>query len=292
MITAEYRKNVANELINRRPNFGGTNSQYGKIYGITGAMYSRISKGETEKIISDGHWMQMGRELGITRKKTQWNVVRTKVYTEIESSIIFCQNYSTSIILVDDCGIGKTFSSRNIVKTLKNGFHVDCSQAKTKQQFIRLLAKTIGVDNKGKYVDVKENLKYYLNNIDLPVIVLDEIGDLEYTAFLELKELWNATEGCCGWYMIGADGLRAKIVRGINSQKVGFAEIFRRFSEEFVKLVPTGTNERRAFKHELLMQVGKANYSGDNLNELVKMCIDKDKSLSALETLIKLSVTE
>ncbi|MGQ3647375.1 AAA family ATPase, partial [Ornithobacterium rhinotracheale] len=91
----------------------------------------------------------------------------------------------------------------------KNAFYIDCSQAKTKQLFIRLLAKTIGVDSTGRYADVKNTLKTYLAYLEKPLIVLDEAGDLDYTAFLELKELWNATQGHCGWYMIGADGLRA-----------------------------------------------------------------------------------
>ncbi len=43
-----------------------------------------------------------------------------------------------------------------------------------------------------------------------PLVVLDEAGDLQYEAFLELKALWNATEMCCGWYMMGADGLRRR----------------------------------------------------------------------------------
>ncbi|WP_318546324.1 hypothetical protein [Flavobacterium columnare] len=39
-------------------------------------------------------------------------------------------------------------------RILKNCFYVDASQAKTKQLFIRLIAKTIGLDNTGKYADV------------------------------------------------------------------------------------------------------------------------------------------
>ncbi|PWN62280.1 ATP-binding protein [Chryseobacterium oncorhynchi] len=288
-LTTEYKHQVRLALLERRPNFGGTDAQFAKIYGISGAVYSRLKAGEIEKIISESQWLQIGRELDINTKKSNWNVVRTSVYQQIQDNINFCQHFSASMILVDDCGIGKTFSARHIVKSLKNAFYFDCSQAKTKQQFIRLLAKTLGIDNKGRYVDVKANLKYYLKQLDNPIIILDELGDLEYTAFLELKELWNSSEGVCGWYMMGADGLRAKIERGISTNKVGYAEIFRRFSEEFIKLTPTGVADRRAFRYELLTQVANANYSGDDVGRLVKQCLDKDKSLSALETLIKIS---
>lgn len=290
MITAEYRDNVRTALLDRRPNFGGTNAQFAKIYGISGAIYSRLSNGETEKILSDSQWIQIGRELEINTRHSNWKVVRTKVYTEIEDSINFCKRLSKSMILVDDCGIGKTFSAKHIVKTIKNAFYVDCSQAKSKQQFVKLLAKTIGLDGAGKYVDLKANVKYYLNQLESPIVILDEAGDLEYTAFLELKEFCNATTGFCGWFMMGDDSLQAKIEKGINSKKVGFAGIFSRFSDEYIKLTPIGIADKRAFRHELLLQVAQANHSGTTpVETLVKMCLDKGTTLRYLDTLIKIS---
>lgn len=289
-LSNEYKSQVRTELLNRRQNFGGTDAAFAKIYGLSGAIYSRLKAGEIEKIISDSQWLQIGRELDINIKKTNWKIVRTKVYNEIEGSIKFCQQYSASMILVDDCGIGKSFSAKNIVKTIKNGFYVDCSQAKQKQQFIRLLAKTLGVDSKGKYVDVKENLKYYLKQITDPVIILDEAGDLEYTAFVEVKEIWNSGDGHVGWFMMGADGLRSKIEKGINSKKVGFAEMFSRFSDEYIKLTPVGIADKKAFRHELLHQVAKANHQGSvPVETLVKQCLDKETTLRHLDTLIKIS---
>ena len=288
-LSLEYKLEVRDALLERRKNFGGTDAQFAKIYGLSGAIFSRLNKGEIEKIISDSQFLSIGRELDINLRKEKWNVVRTKVYENIEQSIKFCQEFSSSMILVDDCGIGKTYSAKNIVKTLKNAFYVDCSQAKSKQQFIKLLAKTLGIDPKGKYVDVKANLKYYLIQLQKPVIILDEAGDLEYTAFLEQKELWNATDGFCGWYMMGADGLKAKIEKGINSKKVGFAEIFSRFSDEYIKLTPNGVDDKIAFRNELLTQVATANAKDrSNVPELVKKCMKKEATLRHLDTLIKI----
>lgn len=288
-LSLEYKLEVRDALLDRRKNFGGTDAQFAKIYGLSGAIFSRLNKGEIEKIISDSQFLSIGRELDINLRKEKWNVVRTKVYENIEQSIKFCQEFSSSMILVDDCGIGKTYSAKNIVKTLKNAFYVDCSQAKSKQQFIKLLAKTVGIDPKGKYVDVKANLKYYLIQLQKPVIILDEAGDLEYTAFLEQKELWNATDGFCGWYMMGADGLKAKIEKGINSKKVGFAEIFSRFSDEYIKLTPNGVDDKIAFRNELLTQVATANTKDKAIvPELVKKCMKKEATLRHLDTLIKI----
>lgn len=289
IITKEFKTKVREVILANRENYGGSDAAYAKSIGISNSIYSRIKKGETEKVLSDTAWVSIGRESDVQLHKNTWKVARTSVYDQIEGSITFCKELSKSMMLADDCGIGKTFCTKHIVRKLKNAFYIDCSQAKTKQQFIRLLAKTIGVDSKGLYREVKGNLKYYLNMLELPIIVLDEAGDLDYNAFLELKELWNATEGICGWYMIGADGLRAKINRGINNKKVGYAEIFSRFSDEFVQIVPASHEDKKLFYKNLIGAVATANLNDSKkVNKLIKQCIDKDATLRYLETLIKM----
>jgi hypothetical protein len=290
MITIEFREKVREAVLQARENYGGSDSDYAKSLGISNSIYSRLKKGETERIISDSMWLTIGRELDVTMHKNSWKIARTTVYTEIEASLKFCQTYSKSMVLVDDCGIGKTFCSKHILRSMKNAFYFDCSQAKTKQQFVRGLAKTIGVDHHGRYTDVKANLKYFLNMIETPIIVLDEAGDLEYNAIMEVKELWNATAGTCAWFMIGADGLRSKIENGIQSKKVGYREIFSRFSDEFINLVPSGRLERTHFYQQLIGDVADANVNDKaKVNKMVNKCIQKEATLRFLETLIKMT---
>ena len=100
---------------------------------------------------------------------------------------------------------------------------------------------------------------YYLRGIDNPLVILDEAGDLQYEAFLELKALWNATERCCGWYMMGADGLKEKINRSIECKKVGYTEMLSRFGDRYSKVVPDEANDRKAFLHEQARIVAKVN---------------------------------
>lgn len=290
-LTNEFKQKVRLALIEARQNYGGSDADFSKSKGIKPSIYSRLKNGEIERILSDTTWITLGRELQVKVFEDNWKVARTTVYTEIEDNLNFCATLSKSMVLVDDCGIGKTFCTKHIIKKMKNTFYVDCSQAKSKQQFIRLLAKTVGIDNQGKYVDVKANLKYYVTTLEKPLIVLDEAGDLEYNAFLELKELWNGTDGACGWYMIGADGLRAKIQKGISNKKIGFAEIFSRFSDEFIKLVPNGKVDRTIFYTQLIGDVANANLTDRSRTKiLVNKCIGKETTLRYLETLIKIGV--
>lgn len=286
----QFKEKVHRAILEARENFGGTDTDFSKSLGINNSVYSRLKSGVIEKMLSETQWITIGRTLGVTVKEDKWKVARTQVYSEIEDNLTFCKNFSKAMILVDHCGIGKTFCTKHIIRKMKNAFYVDCSQAKTKQQFVRLLAKTIGVDNQGKYIDVKNNLKYYITLMEEPLIALDEAGDLEYNAFLELKEIFNATAGACGWYMIGADGLRAKIQKGINGKKVGYAEIFSRFSDDFISLVPIGKEDRDSYYAELIGAVAGVNMADKSkIPTLIKKCIKKEATLRYLETLIKVN---
>lgn len=84
-------------------------------------------------------------------------------------------------------------------------------------------------------------------------------GDLQYEAFLELKALWNATERCCAWYMMGADGLKEKINRAIEGKKVGYTEMLSRYGDSYSKVTLDDAQEREKFLKAQAAIVAKIN---------------------------------
>jgi hypothetical protein len=284
MITTTFKQQIVNELLQLRKNFDGTDSAFAKQYSINNSVYSRLKNGETDGMLKDVQWLNMARQLNMSPNQRPWNMARTEVFNVIEEEVMFCKEFSKSKICVDECGIGKTYSAKYLSRTLKNCFYVDASQAKTKQQFVRLMARTIGMDDKGRYIDVKANIKYYLHALPKPIIIIDEAGDLEYAAFLELKEFWNATENVCGWYMLGADGLQAKIERGISNKKVGYREMFSRYSERYSKIVPIENDQKKQFYTKLINDVLSVNCNDKTIIPgIVKRClISVDGSVGGL----------
>ena len=115
------------------------------------------------------------------------------------------------------------------------------------------------MEAKGRYEEIYANLVYYVKSLHQPLIILDEAGDLQYEAFLELKALWNALENACGWYMMGADGLRAKIERSIDCRKVGYTELFSRFGDAYRQVTPLDGEERKTFLMRQVVEVAKLN---------------------------------
>lgn len=292
----EFREQVAEALQGQRSNHGGADAAFAKSWGINPSVWSRIVNGETEGVMSDHRWLQIGRELGVDPSKSVWKLAKTEAFEAISNDIKFCKEHSKSMIFVDLPEIGKSFTAKYMSKTLKNCFYVDCSQAKTKQLLIRTIAKAVGVDSTGRYIDVKSNLKYYLKLLEKPIVILDEAGDPEYAVILELKELWNDGEGRVAWYMIGADGLQAKFERGIRNKKVGFRELFSRYGSKFMSIVPADATDKQLFYRKMITDVLSVNMiPGGDISRVVKKCLVQDAAgnlggLRRAETILILGV--
>ena len=263
MITTEVKNKILAAIKANRANYP-SDAKHAASLGITTSVYSAIKNGQTDRVLSDANWISIARKLGVSlRGEIEWKVAKTPTFMFITAQLEACQSSGISAILCDLPNIGKTFTARHYVKTHPNAIYIDCSQVKTKLKLVRKIAAEFGVDSKGRYADVYDDLVYYLGSIDSPLIILDEAGDLQYEAFLELKALWNATERCCAWYMMGADGLKEKINRSIECKKVGYTEMLSRYGDRYSKVTPDDSKERTKFLIEQARIVAKLNAPED-----------------------------
>ncbi|MBT0549694.1 AAA family ATPase [Riemerella anatipestifer] len=262
MITKEFKQRIAEAVIMNLHNYKNA-EKHAQSLGVSSSQYSKIfTGGDLDYSLADAKWINIARRLGVQLKEDiPWVTVKTETYEYVYSQLKACQTRSISAILCDIAGIGKTHTAKQYVKENRNAVYIDCSQVKSRQKLIRKIAQEFGITHTGRYADVYEDLVFYLKQLDCPIIILDEAGDLDYTAFLELKALWNATEYACGWYMMGADGLREKINRQKNLNKVGYTEIFDRYGNDFKKVSPEGKEALEDFYLKQIAQVSQANQS-------------------------------
>jgi hypothetical protein len=278
MITKDLENRILEALAERRTTFGGSDTKFATSLDISAAQFSRIMSGDTDKVLSDSKWITIARKLGVNlTNDPDWKTANTPVFQFITAQLEKCQNESLSSLLCDLSDIGKTFTAQHYAKTHKHAVYVDCSQVKSKQKLIRHIAKEFGVGSTGKYSDVYSDLVFYLKTLPTPLIILDEAGDLQYEAFLEIKALWNATEMACGYYMMGADGLQEKIRRSIDCKKVGYTEVFSRFGKRYGHVIPAGKEEGRNFMNITAAMIIKANTpEGVDVPKLLKSTIGDD----------------
>jgi len=282
-IPKQLKLQVVEALKAKRANFSGSDSKFATTMGINPAQYNRIKNGEIEKVVSDQNWISMARQLELNMDGSpEWKTANTPVFQTVTAILGKCQKSSNSAMICDSADIGKTYAAKVFCKQNRNAVYVDCSQVKSKQKLIRLIAKEFGVGHTGKYNDVYEDLCYYITKITNPIVVLDEAGDLQYDAFLELKALWNATERACGWVMMGADGLKEKIRRAIDNKKVGYTEIFSRYGKRYQRCTPEGREDFEGFTKTQAALIIKAN--APQSIDVQKMLVKTDGSLRRIYT--------
>ncbi len=271
MITTAIKQRILAAMTANRENYP-SDARHAAALGISASVYNALKKGQIDKALSDANWVNIARRLDVSLRDTiEWKGAKTETFKYISTQLEMCQERSLSVILCDLPNIGKTYTARWYVHEHRNAVYVDCSQVKTKRALVKKIAKEFGVGTTAKYQDTYEDLVYYLRSMERPLVVLDEAGDLQYDAFLELKALWNATEMCCGWYMMGADGLRAKINRMVENQKVGYAEIFSRYGGKYSRATPDQEDDLKAFLKEQARVVAAVNApEGADIAEIVR----------------------
>lgn len=294
MITNEIKKQIVEALEKGRENFTGSQAKYAVSIGINKAIYSRILKGYYENVLSEPKWISLARRAGISlNADREWKKADTPVFVYITTQLELCRKESNCSLLCDMSDIGKTFSARYYAKSHKNTVYVDCSQVKTKSKFIRQIAREFGVDHKGSYDNVYEDLVFYLKTLDRPLIILDEAGDLQYEAFLEIKALYNAIEYQCGIYMMGADGLKAKMEHRINGKVVGYSEIFSRFNKRYNTALEDDKEKRERDLTITAAMIIKANApAGTNIRLIINKSMGKDNIPSLRHIYTELSKLE
>lgn len=261
MITTEIKNKIA-LAIRERSTMYPSAAKYATKLGINKSILSRIMNGETERVLDNARWVSIARILDVAiGDQASWMRAETPVYVYVTEQLKACQSNSISGLLCDRADIGKSFAAKCYVKEHPNSVYIDCSQVKCKTKLIRAIAKEFGVDFRGRYADVYADLVFYLKGISNPLIVLDEAGDLEYSAFLELKGLWNATEYTCGWYMMGANALKHKIDTMIERKKVGYEEIFSRYGQRYQRITPESAQDYKEFALAQVALVASANGS-------------------------------
>ena len=259
MITTDIKNKITEAIKTNRGNYP-SDAKHAASLGVTTSVYSAIKNGQTERVLSDANWISIARKLGVSlRGEMEWKIARTETFDFIMTQLELAQTGSLSGILCDIPNIGKTFTARHYAKTHPYAVYIDCSQVKTKLKLVRKIAAEFGTNSRGRYSDVYDDLVYYLRSIENPLIILDEAGDLQYEAFLELKALWNATERCCAWYMMGADGLKEKINRSIECRKVGYTEMLSRYGDRYSKVSPDDGKDRARFLMGQARAVAKLN---------------------------------
>lgn len=222
----------------------------------------------------------------------EMKVARTGTLNIACATLSILQRDHLSRIWVDPASTGKSVTARYYAETFKEVAYLDCSQCKTWSRFIKAMAEAWGLNSHGRLEDVYSATIQHIKNLKNPMVLLDEAGDLNYNAFLEIKAYWNALNMPsyhCALVMIGAQGLRKKIERMRDRDKVGYEEIQHRFGKTFMQLWPTDRTEYMVMFNGHAKTIAEKNAPDIPLEILLDSNrFDKQQGIKSIDTLRRL----
>ncbi len=250
IFTLEEKKQIADNILALHKSSGLSGRKFAASIGFKEADISNLNTGawqKNPKLIGDQKWLRLAQRAGFTRDvELKLEAAHTAVFDYITEQLRVCQSASTYSLMCDSAGIGKTYACQHYKRENPYVLYIDCSLCPKATQFKRTFSAAAGIAPIGSIDEVFEAAILSVKQMNKPLLILDEAGDLNDNVFKVVKRLYNDLEDVCGICLFGAGGLKHKIERGISCNKVGFEELFSRFGRDYGRFTPDPTKTSRA----------------------------------------------
>ena len=234
MISNINREDIAQELREYCQKFNSQNRAAAAI-GIAPATVSAILNNDWA-LVSDAMFTKVADAIGY--EASSWQAIETKVWKNFNKILSDAQENAFVMAVTSDAGSGKTFTSKNYVKSHAEAYHISCKSYWTKKDFLIEIGRAIGNRTDGKRVTVlvDEIINTLRWRDSKPLLILDEADKLSDTVLQLFITLYNDLESKCGIVLCATDHLEMHIRRGVNLGHTGFNEIISRLGRKFIAL--------------------------------------------------------
>lgn len=210
--------------------------------GLSAGTVSTILNGRFESI-SDEMFLRV-RSLVAPATPDDWTLCETAAYRELTLLLEDAQANQNVSWVVGNAGIGKTTTARDYASSHENVFVVSCSEDMRRGDFIREMARVIGI--KLSQTSLREKLYAVtdaLRTLDRPLLIFDEGDKLMDTVFYYFISIYNALEGHCGIIFLSTEYIKRRMTVGLEYNKKGYDEIYSRIGRRFIDLTPATRHE-------------------------------------------------
>ena len=214
----------------------------GSLKGVSVGTVSNILNGRFENI-SDEMFRNVASQGG-GMGTPSWQIVETGAYQEITEVLSDAQRWRSVRWVTGEAGCGKSTTARVYLQDHKEVFYILCSEDMKKGDFVREIARTVGIRTEG--CNIREVWGLILDDIiqmDAPLLVFDEADKLTEPVFHYFISLYNKLEEKCGVVFLSTDYIVKRISNGLKYQKPGYKEFFSRIGRKFFTLEPTDQND-------------------------------------------------
>lgn len=193
--------------------------------------------------ISDEMFLKLRAQIGGS-DRSDWAICRTRLFEELTTLFEDAQEYHNVAWAVAPAGSGKSTAANTYVAGHDNAFLIRCSEDMRRGDFIREMARTIGINvsDMGLRGALERTIKY-LRTLDRPLLIFDEGDKLPDNVLYYFITIYNELEGHCGLFFISTNYIRRRMEIGLFYNKKGFDEIHSRICRKFIELSPTSEYE-------------------------------------------------
>lgn len=244
MEESEKKVIVANlkSYIERYPS---QNKAAGSLEGISAGTLSSMINGNWSRI-SDAMWTKVAEQVKPTGSSsaTGWTIVETGAYQEISYAMQDAQEYMNVTWIVGEAGCGKTTTGRLYAEDHKEAFYILCSEDMLKGEFVRTIARRLGIRSEGYTVrELWQEIIESIIQMESPLIIFDEADKLPESVFQYFISMYNNLEDRCGVVFLSTDYIKRRISNGLRYGRKGYKEIFSRIGRKYFDLEPTSAQD-------------------------------------------------
>lgn len=241
-LTIEKKNEIRARLQEYAGRYPSQNKAAASLAGISAATFSALINGKYE-LISDEMFRRIDAQIGLQRND-EWVLCDTTLFRELSLTMRDAQDYANVAWAISPAGSGKTTTARAYAAANGNVFMVSCSEDMRRGDFIRELARVIGINVSDMSLRAAlERVTQYLLTLDRPLLVFDEGDKLPDSVFYYFITIYNRLEGRCGMVFISTHYIRRRMDIGLSYNKKGYDEIHSRICRKFVELTPANEYE-------------------------------------------------
>lgn len=210
--------------------------------GISAATLSSILSGKWTNI-SEDMWRNLAVQVRATTTE-EWQIVQTAAHQEMNYVMDDAQKWKNVTWVVGDAGCGKTTAAKLFESMHSEAFYILCSEDMKRGDFIRDIAKRIGIKTDGFSLrDNLDNIIMALVQMESPLLIFDEADKLSERVFHYFIDLYNRLEDKCGIVFFSTSYIKRRIKMGKRYDKKGYNEIDSRIGRKFFDLEATTAHD-------------------------------------------------
>jgi DNA transposition AAA+ family ATPase len=200
--------------------------------GVSSAIISQLLNEKWETIADD-----MFRKIAVNlRIATTWMIAPTSNFNTLYELLAVTQMRHFATAVAYDAGAGKSSAYRAYSREKANVIYVECKNYWSKKSYVEHLLIACGHKPNGT---TEENIERFINAVkemNDPIVIIDQADKLKDASLDLFMDFYNDMEDHCGFLISGVPALEKRILRGVQRDKIGYAEFYSRIGRRFIKL--------------------------------------------------------